>query len=108
MRNKFVFWIAKMLGVKIFEKETTEIVHRTTHIKFSRIMVEKKMPLYEIKSRKRMGASFSDLKNEMAIELANRLLNEGKVTFETFEDQINRDRRFIIYIEAADQENNEI
>jgi hypothetical protein len=107
MKKKFVFWIARRLGVKIFEKETTEIIHRTTHMKFSRIEIKKKMPFHEVEARRRIGASFSDLRNELVVELANKLINEGKVTFETFEDQISQIRHFRIYIEAADQENNE-
>lgn len=107
MKKRFVFWIAKILKVKVFEKETTEIVHRTTQMKFSRIEIQKIMPLYEVVARMERGESFRDLRNEFSVELATKLIKDGKVVFEQFEDQISRMHHFKIYIEAADQENNE-
>jgi hypothetical protein len=103
MRKKFIFWLAKILKVDIFKKQTTEITHRTTGVQFSTIEIKKIISQHELRRRIEQGIDFLDLKNELAVELANRLINEDKVLIEQFKKDIDQTQHIRLVVEIADQ-----
>lgn len=102
MKKKFVFWLAKMLKVEIFEKETTEIVQKVCYKNTSILEVKKRIPDHVVKSMQLKGHAHY-LRDELAVDLAKLMINEGKVVFEQFMYERNRELNVRMYVELVDQ-----
>jgi hypothetical protein len=102
MKKRLVFWLARVLNVEIYEKQTTEIAYRTSAIPFSTIDIRKAIPSWQLKDMQ-MSGEVTHFKNELAVALANKLIEENKVLIEQYNDDYNRMHHIRLVVEVADQ-----
>jgi hypothetical protein len=85
MKKKFVFWIAKVLGVQIFEKETVEMVNKPYNPNLVRFDVIESYPIKFIG-----GEVVGIARHDFSMRIAEQILNQKLYVFEEYEEPYNR------------------